>query len=260
MAFSLGQYQTAWDLIPDLPIDDVRNALKRAKRVLPVQREEELHERLAEALKNYVAEKLYEVGTADVTRSSKAKRLERIALQARRLRRVIPDDKRGVTIAASQELRRALMQTPWLRRTLVLPPNDPAGFAALEAVAAVVEILADAANQAHRRERMLIDRDRKAKGKARHKGDTAMRTLIGEINGIWIDVFEELPGVTLSRAPDKDGGSYLPFAHSLLHAYADRLPAELQRLAHLRARLRLTQDAIRGHFRATGISRLRRMA
>jgi hypothetical protein len=260
MAWTVGQYQKAWSLIPELSTDDVAGALCRARKKLPADQQEILRQRLGVAFHTYIAEKLFELGVADVKPSARTKQLERIAKQAERLRKMMPDDGNAVTLAASQEMRRALMLTPCVRQTLVLPPTDPAGFAALQAINQVVALLELASKRAFERERLLIQRANKRKGKAHHKGDTAMRTLIGTINGIWVDVFKDLPGVTPSETRDEGGGSYLPFVHTLLRAYARRVPDELESLAPLRAPLRLTQQAIRSHFRATGISRLRRMA
>ena len=262
MAWTLGECQKAWSLIPELSTEDVTKALQRAGKTLPADRVQAFRERLEAALQAYVAEKLLEASTAGAKRSATAMQLDRIAKHADRLLKLMPADSNAVTLAAGQELRRAFLQkTPWLRRTLLLPPTDPAGFAALRATSKVVATLAEAARRAYKRERDLIEREGTRKGKARRKGDTVMRTLMGTINGIWTDFFQELPEVSWNALRAKGGGSYLLFVHGLLHAYAARVPDELQRLyPGLRARLRPTQQAVRGHFRATGTSRLPRMA
>jgi len=92
----------------------------------------------------------------------------------------------------------------------------------------------------------------------RHFGDRALRAFFGELNGIWMDYFDKLPGVTWHEHRSQIEGKYIGFVESILCAYASKIPEELQQMVPgLRDRFDLTRSALHGRFRRTNISKLR---
>ena len=93
----------------------------------------------------------------------------------------------------------------------------------------------------------------------RHSGDIHLTHFFGELNGAWLEVFDEAPGVSVNAGVV--GGAYVNFAKAVLHRYATAIPDELEAVAPgLRHRLRLSEPAIHGNFRRTKFSRLRAIA
>ena len=92
------------------------------------------------------------------------------------------------------------------------------------------------------------------KDMARHKGDPAMRQLIGNLNSAWFEAFDEIPGVSRHPKTGEPCGPYLRFVRTLLHLYADKLSD-----AHICDNLKLSDWEISRRFRDTKISRLKKI-
>jgi len=120
----------------------------------------------------------------------------------------------------------------------------------------VVDRLLQAQPRRHKRRAKIIAPGKLREG--RHFGDRALQAFFGELNGIWMDYFYKLPGVTWHEHRSQIEGKYIGFVESILRAYASKIPEELQQMVPgLRDRFDLSRSALHGRFRRTNISKLR---
>ncbi len=90
-----------------------------------------------------------------------------------------------------------------------------------------------------------------------HQGDEAMQQLIGDLNGVWIDYWECLPGASHERTTGDIGGPCIRFVRAFLQCIERRVTDEdLRADPGLRVALRPSPEAIRERLQATGVSRL----
>ena len=91
----------------------------------------------------------------------------------------------------------------------------------------------------------------------RHRGDEAMQNLIGDLNGVWIDYWQRLPGASRSDATGKIGGPYIRFVQTFLECLKEHL-TEDDFIADrgLKGALSATPQAIRERIQRTGISKI----
>lgn len=112
------------------------------------------------------------------------------------------------------------------------------------ATAAVQDIIAWSAAAINRESARIQPRR-----SARHRGDQAMQQLIGDLNGVWVDYWQEIPGTST-------GGPYTRFVRAFLACVEDHLTAEdFAADRSLRNALRASAQAIRERVQRTQITR-----
>jgi hypothetical protein len=257
--------------IPCLTEEDVIAALGAAKKKLNAAGRATMREKLSDALRNYVVERLL-VEAKRVSPSQLATKLKHFAGCTRGLAEgletppvtVIPNAVRNAVLRHS--LRYADRLRAILGPSATINDSD-APLHAAQILLQLAQVFHDATTDAldAARRRTIRNAKRINPGKAREPRratDRAMIDFFGTLNGLWLDLFYEIPGATLNAyasRTDRVGGPYIAFAESILHSYAGRIPDAINTLAPgLRAKLRLSRAAIHARFRQTGFSDLRR--
>jgi hypothetical protein len=273
MVWTNEKFQRAFSHIPRLANADVTNALRAAGKSLKPEATRQLREQLGVALRNYIVERVFEIATKAVTPSAEAKRLDKIAKNARRLYSSIGEPRDATGEVAYREIRRQargrskqlaelfnLRAIEWTatdagKPVHVLDDQEDVSLRKIVEGIAELEWLASAAT---RRRRAKVAKT--AGNRARHKGDKAIQSLFGTLNGIWFDFFDEVPTTSYNPYSDDPVGPYIDFVHTVLHRYSSSIPNELELVDRgLRARLRLTRNAIQMRFRDTKLSKLNRV-
>ena len=88
-----------------------------------------------------------------------------------------------------------------------------------------------------------------------------MRKLFGNINGIWVDFFDEVPGAGWDAEKSEVSGPYVGFILTLFNALRARLPDELANTYPKLAKgIALNANAVRARYRRSGIPKLKGIA
>lgn len=268
--WTVDQYQDAFDLIPELSTSDISNVLHAAGKDLKGKKRDELRKCLNEVLRTYVVERIFAASKKSPTRTKLVRHyraIENVAIallkQYEQPGEVAAKAKEGLRRAAyirRRELAEHFSGNPTIERLQDLQHN-----AAFRSMSESIRLLAVIAEDARLTEQKQIERER---SKPRHKGDVALQNLFGDIHGIWLDQFDELPGVTIPTGDHSNPlGAYIDLVKCVMHSFARKVPDELENLVTskvsdnkekgLRRSLEMTPNAIYGHYRRTGISKLK---
>lgn len=269
--YGLDQIRNAIGLIPELALTDVKEAVSKANKVLPKRRMVELHDQLQAAFRDYFVNHLFSNAIANERPSETKRKLGQIASTSEKLIRLlgIKKDSQGagalyLSMVRSAEKEGARLNGFDSHPKIVLggaddvrlnlePVTDFRGREKLLAIAKDLQLLTDIAVGAQK-----IQTAKSNKTSSRNPGDPDMRQLIGNLNGIWIDIFEEAPGAGYDELRQIADGPYIRFLESLFSQLTSRIPTELSRVnPNLKRSLSLTPNAIRTKVQKTNIGRLR---
>ena len=112
--------------------------------------------------------------------------------------------------------------------------TDYAPDLALQRCVAAVEMLTGLATRAAERQQHRVTKGADA---ARHKGDVALRQFIGDLAGIYLDVFERRPAVSHASRRDVASGPFIRFVQAALIPHGinlsgDAIAAYVPRRSH----------------------------
>ena len=269
--YGIDEIRNAIDLIPELAPTDVKDAVTKAGKVLPKGRVAELHDQLQAAFRDYFVNHLWNNAIANERPSETKRKLGQIATTSEKLIRLLGTEKDSqgagalyLSLVRSAEKEGARLDG-FDSHPKIVPdgPDDGRrhlqtlidfrGREKLLAIANDLQLLSDIAFGAQK-----YQDGKSNKTPSRHSGDPDMRQLIGNLNGIWFDIFEEVPGAGYDEHRQRADGPYIRFLESLFAQLRSRIPTELSRVnPNLKRSLTLTRNAIRTKVQKTNISRLR---
>lgn len=233
--------------IPQLSADDVESALQAARRTLSPLRRAALARRINVALSNYAITQLGDQRRRSTTQSALRLRLSQI-------HRAVASSDRARILALLRDVKskHALLE---LRRIALVRGIENAP---LDQDIDRLRVLSEHALKLVSG-RIKYAKARASKGRMREKRNTGsepMRALFGTLNGLWVQYFREIPG--MSRGRNQPGGPYARFVSTLLASFSRLIGDDIESDCRgFRARLRLSPQALHGYFRRTGISRFR---
>lgn len=140
------------------------------------------------------------------------------------------------------------------------PPQD-SSFRGKEKCQQVIDgivLMREWAKDEQQRAQSVID-EHKSKGKPNHSRDEAMQEFFGGLNGVWINWFGEIPGMTFDPIDGMIKGRFFNFVQAIFAAMRENVTAEMKVSdSSLFAYLNLSDQAIRSRFRDTGISKIQK--
>lgn len=276
----------AISLAPVVTDDDLNRAIEKTGNSLTDDAKDSLLVGVQKAFARYFHDQIWLALCKRSTSSEVARELKGIASKAEKLLATFGlDDESATRRPAYLRIR---LQAGWHGEKLGgfpdLPPRtftgvrdsdgnvahtdiDYRGDEKLSQVIDGIELLQQIANEAHKYERAKVEKARKAlkeagkSVKSNRESDKPFHHLIGNLNGCWMDAFEELPGVSRPGKGGEVGGPYIRFLISLFSTLHDRAPAEMDDYAPgLLASLERTPESLSHGFRKTKLSKLRTIA
>lgn len=105
-----------------------------------------------------------------------------------------------------------------------------------------------------------IIKEKKNKSSSRHEAKEPFQDFFGDLNGLWMDYFESLPGMSMDSYTGKVTGPYLRFIKCLFQIVLSKLPEPfLKSNPSIKKQLESSDNAIRERFKKTNISKMRRL-
>ena len=103
---------------------------------------------------------------------------------------------------------------------------------------------------------MTIEKKDRANEK-RHKGNPAMDEFMGGMFGLWMEITDDFPGVSISNKSGQPSGPFLRFVEAVLDELRQTIPKDLYEVApELKQKLNPSKHALRERFRKIGLSQL----
>ena len=283
---SIDDINEAHSLVPGVTDDNLTQALVAAGSDLPLDSRTELLVGVQQAFSEYFRNRVWRALCKRATASAVAKELKEIARKAERLLLSFDVHEKGARQRPTYlgirreggryaEKRgpyrnlplRTFSRVRFKDRTVLPDGTDYRGDERVLQIIEGVELLQELAEAAYEYERSKVEKAQKAlkeAGKSTHaqRGrDEPLVRLIGNLNGCWMDCFEELPSATRSGKGEEIGGPYIKFLMSLFKSLHERTPSEVNRYAPgLRASLYRTPELLYHVIRKTKLPKLRGIA
>lgn len=246
------QIQKARAIAPTLSKTDIAAAVSATGKKIPKQKEKEFRDSVNVILLNFLMDRWCRLAVKRPAAKT-VKRLEQVTSASERLLKAIGPDERP------NEIHRSLANAAAFGDRDKLRLADLAAFRGDEEVSQLIasiawlgEVAAIAAKNASRG---------KKTSKARHEGEPEKHTLFGNINGLWLDFFNEVPGTSIPASGGDPCGPYIRFVSSILDTLTSKAPPTLLAIdPKLTSDLAMTPQAIRGYFMKTGRTKIKRMS
>jgi hypothetical protein len=239
----------AFDLVPQLDIEDFKKALNNAEKSVTPDAESEAVGNLNAHFKVYCQHRIFCSSTVNLLCSDAAKNLKRLKEKANSLLEFLTaQSPAGISLQLSIKLQAKLQAEK--------NPSDrfDPGFRGIEKYSQIVQslqTLKDFSVAAHSMEREKIEA---GKRDPKNVGDPEINELLRVIGIFWEQTFNAIPAVSWDEHHSSPTGHYLAFVKTLLHSYADRISDDLEKIVpSLKESLQLSDNAIRS--RVNGLNK-----